>query len=177
MRKQVLCTAAAWATGTCGLLLAMFLPASLQADSPLPAVLQPVLQLQGAQLSLRLENAEAGQFGLVSTADATPTLLLVARNPTDKEVELHPTIDVSSSGVSDFASRVPRLPKSIWRRETSLTLAPHSEQTARVRLDTLLPAGQLFTARLEARPQGVNALTFRSIPALPPAALAVKPQF
>ena len=139
-------TIVGWTATSCGLTLAVLLPANLQATSPVETakleITQPKFVTNGVELSMR-----ADESGLVT---------LIAVNTTDQPATAQATFECKSFSMADRSSRVPKMQTS-WTSERSIALGPG--ETKQVKLDRTISAGETIYVTTAEITDGVMLLS------------------
>jgi len=125
------------------------LPASLQADGPKQAdTVSPLateISTDHYTLSLKLadqQDTPANTRVLITTdPGAAPKLTLKATNKTNVAITIPVKIQMQSMSIASMVSRVPSMPKDIWRYEREITLAPGGSDSVEITSDAKLTAG------------------------------------
>ncbi len=156
MTRRDLLMIGTWAAAAFGLTLAVTLPSRLEAvDASANAKIAiPTLTANGCQLSVRCADAQTLKAG------DQPVLDLVATNTTDASVEFKCNVTMAASQPPSCASRVMPMPRSIWKMEQTIALAPHESRTIKVETRTPLPNGTSISITLGVDKQQIVAARF-----------------
>lgn len=135
-----------WSVASCGLTLAVLMPANLRATSPVEQteITQPKLVSDGLQLTMRLTDEKR--------------IELVAVNQTDKPIVTRATFTCQSFGSGDRMSRVPR-PNTAWTHEESIALAPNETKHIALPESRKFEVGNWIAATTDAQKDAVVLLT------------------
>ncbi len=111
-----------------------------------PAIVQPTLTTGGCEFVLTTDKP-AYQPG------ESPTLRIVATNPTGEPVDA--TVWVSISSSSPFAAmlRAMPIPRSVWTGDCSVSLKPGETKTVTLSTGVQLSAGQSFSITMSDQQQ------------------------
>ena len=135
-----------WSVASCGLALAVLLPANLHATSPenhaKGEIAQPKFVSDGVELARQTMDGK---------------LRVIATNQTDQAVTIHPKFECKSFGKIERTSRVPR-PGTVWTHEESIALAP--KESKQLTLPSTLAAnpGDFISVTTEATKDAVVLL-------------------
>lgn len=145
------------AATTMAVTLAVLLPARVDAVAQAPAVkpliAQPKLVAGGCTFTLKTDK-QAYKPG------ETPRVTIRAANPTDKPIR--EDIWVSMSGISPASrmSRMPVMPRSLWREKCSISLKPGETKTVCLDTGTKLPSGTIITIAMTGNKRPVVGARF-----------------
>ena len=138
-----------WSAASCGLALAVLLPADLHATSPTDATLaeitHPKFIANGIELSMQVDGDGAVQ--------------LIASNTTDRSAAAAVTFECRSFSLSDPTSRVPR-PQTKWTFERSIAL--ESGETQRIAFEKVIAPGEMIFVTTAEHKDAVMLLSQRS---------------
>jgi len=157
------------AATTMAVTLAVLLPARVdavaQAAGVKPMIAQPKLVAAGCTFTLKADK-QAYKPG------EAPRVTIRAANPTGKPV--HKDIWVSMSGIrpASLGSRMPVMPKSLWREKCPVSLKPGETKSIRLDTGTKLPAGTMITIAMSGNKRPVVGARF----AVAPKASNARPQ-
>ena len=135
-----------WSVASCGLTLAVFMPANLHATSPVAKteITQPKLVSGGVELTMRVLDESR--------------IELTALNQSDQPTVMRGKFECQSFDTSDRMSRVPR-PNTAWTHEESIALGPNETKRIMLPATLKLEAGNWITATTEAQKDAVVLLT------------------
>ena len=146
MKKNDLMTIVTVALTTATLTLMNFWPATLEAggnDSASPtAIAKPMLVAHGIEMTLA--TAQGRSFA----AGQEPMLQLTAANTTGEPATASVNMALTASSPADTMSRVPRLPKALWRQNLPVTLQPNETRTFAIAVPEQLPPGSMIAVTL-----------------------------
>lgn len=162
MRKNSIWTAAAWATGTCVVSLALFLPGGLQADATAPADVPSIVRDGGVELSITLAGAERiEKTNTYKLADGVkPKLTLIAHNTAGASAQAHAKVQVLAMKPQSPLSRTPSLSMPIFTKESTLAVTPNGDQSIELTVDKPLATGDVMTVRIEAGGKAIEPIRF-----------------
>jgi hypothetical protein len=159
---------AGWSVGSFMLTFALLFPAASQADGPahkqvLSIINEPLLTVQGCELSLRLENPPeqtSGGTPLFQPGDA-PLLQLVAWNNSDQEASIDYSLAMNARVNPSRESRVPiTVPKSLWTHADHLMLKPHEQVQVELATDVKLLPSRSVSVTLSSGKLGIIPINF-----------------
>lgn len=156
MLARHLFTVAATATGTALLTLAVLWPNQLEAKGPNKpknarrALITPAIEVNGCRIEL-LSSALA--------PDKLAVLKLKVINPTGKPVRLSTQLSLTAQSPRSRFSRRMVLPKVLWRKTHTLTIAPGKTEIIELPTKVKIPAGK--SAGFEVR---AGKRVIRSVP-------------
>ncbi|NQU24980.1 MAG: hypothetical protein HQ567_27155 [Candidatus Nealsonbacteria bacterium] len=137
MKIRDILAVAGVAAVTMAFVLTMLGPGQVGAEDPpagiKPMIAQPKLTVDGCEFTLSTDKPDYQQ-------GETPTLTLVATNPTDKPVETTVWVNVQSSSPASMFSRAPQLPSPLLNRDCSVKLAPGETKTVTIPTEIKLSA-------------------------------------
>ena len=135
-----------WSVASCGLTLAILMPANLHATSPVTKteITQPKLVSDGVELTMRLIDEKR--------------IELVALNQSDRPIVTRATFTCQSFDGGDRMSRVPR-PNTAWTHEESIALAPNETKCITLPATLKFEVGNWISATTEAQKDAIVLLT------------------
>jgi hypothetical protein len=158
MRKRGLIIATTWAAATFGIILAIGLPASLDAVnpavSPKPDIATPTIISNGIALSAvfdRPTTQPSGQPMAISyIIGDKPALQIRAENQSKDRATLDFTVTINETTPPMMMSRRPAMPDTVWSHDDTVTLNPGEQKTITLASDKPLPAAGTFSVLLKA---------------------------
>ena len=127
---------------TMAVTLAVLLPARVdagaQAAAVKPLIARPKLVAAGCTFTLKTDK-QAYKPG------EAPRVTIRAANPTDKPVRKDIFVSMSGISAASRMSRMPVMPRSLWRHKCPVSLKPGETKTICLDTGTKLPAGTIIT--------------------------------
>lgn len=158
MRKRDLMTIGVCAIGGFAAALMLAAPSRLDAtgpQNPLPLeIAKPSMVINGVEVSLHHTEAKRS----IRPGDALP-MTLVAKNTTDRTVEVPVTVSLRTSSMASAVSRVLILPTESWRQEKVVIVNAGETKTITIEPDVRLAPATSVSVVLSAADQRIAPIS------------------